>query len=124
MVFVEFTDVGKKLSDKFSFSLNNGKDGKSHLKSHAFKRGAVQTLSEYLPLNVFTDRCGWMMECVHSFFDYGQASHAQDCDSGKTLQGWHQKGDSGIIGGIPPNLDSIETAKEKVKPFVIALFGG
>jgi len=120
-----FKEVGQQISERFSISLNNGKDRKSHLKSHAFKRGAVQTLSEYLPLNVFTDRCGWMMEYVHSFFDYGQVSKGQDCDSGKTLQGWHQQGDrNGIIGGVPPTLDSVTTAKDKLQPFVMAMFGG
>ena len=120
--------LSSDLAKEFNISLENceidekGKV-KSIIRSHGFKRNAVQTLQEYLAPHSFVARCGWVVRNIHSLFDYMFTSSRQDANAGKTVQGWKKSSMEGdVLGGVPPSIKAIKTASAKVQPFVEHLF--
>lgn len=102
---------------------DNGNIISNKIRSHGFKRNAVQTLQEYLAPHSFVGRCGWAVRNIHSLFDYIFTSPRQDANAGKTIQGWVKSSlDGDVLGGVPPQIHSISTSPLKVEMFVSYLF--
>jgi hypothetical protein len=95
---------------------------RANIRSHSFKRLAVQELQEYLPPHAFVGRCGWVVKNIHTLYDYMFNSKRQDANAGKTLQGWIFSVGGEVLGGLPPDINNIRTSPAKVSLFVNALF--
>ena len=120
-------DEFEHLAESFNLSLNNSyvtSNGKlrANIRSHSFKRWAVQELQEYLPPHAIVGRCGWVVKNIHTLYDYIFNSTRQDANAGKTLQGWIFSVAGEVLGGVPPDIRSIRTSAHKIPSFVRALF--
>ena len=86
---------------------------------HCGKKFGVQKLddSNLTPQDLIS-RCGWLVKTLHSFFDYWTCTKASMEKSGRAINDWPH-----LCGGFPPTMESINTSKSKVKPFVDCLMG-
>ena len=55
-------------------------------------------------------------------FDYFVNSSNQDKNCALTLAGWIFQLNNQVLGGVPPGVDAIVTARGKVSTFVTTLF--
>lgn len=93
---------------------------------HSYKRKSVNTLaSSGLPTHSFVGFCGWAIKTIHSIFDYLVHCSKQDSQCALVVAGWTIQLSNGTRqGGYSPMEDDISTSRDKVQPFIRALFGG
>jgi hypothetical protein len=96
------------------------------LTSHHGKKAANMAMADSssagLP-QIF--RTGWEVRTLHTLFDYVVGTAKMNRTATKNQNRWHFQGpDGNIIGGYPPEIKDISIECEKVRPFMIKLFGG
>ena len=93
--------------------------------SHCPKKSGVNELgTSGMPPHCFTLRCGWKMRNMHSLFDYLIYCAHSDSQCALVLAGWlivHSSGKR--MGGYSPIAEDVQTSREKVHDFIVALLG-
>ena len=89
---------------------------------HTPKKCGVNKLADFLHIQIFVFRAGWMVKNMHSAFDYILNSKQKDRLCAKVLANWLVKMGDDYVGGIPPSGEAIFHKWECYEKFVNELF--
>lgn len=94
------------------------------LTSHHGKKGSNQKMADTPSVSGLAQifRSGWVVRGFHSLFDYVVGSKVMSNQAGKAVSGWTSRVGDTIVGGQPPVLSDITTAREQVAHFVDLVF--